>query len=128
MLKKYFSLWAWIFSLIFIGSMIGMMTASQIPNWYNHLARSSLTPPDYVFGIAWTILYAMIGYCGWLIWQTPDFSDLKQIKVLFILQLLFNWAWTPLFFKMHFITLALICLILIIVLVSTLIYLSLIHI
>lgn len=99
--KNYLSLAVWIVSLIGIGSIIGSLTKPEISTWYSTLNRSSLTPPNYVFPIAWTILYAIIGICGWIIWRSSLFPRLRLIKSLYALQLILNWSWTPLFFHYH---------------------------
>jgi tryptophan-rich sensory protein len=69
--KNYLSLIIWIIALISIGSGIGSLTKTEITTWYSILHRSTLTPPNYIFPIAWTILYGIIGACGWLIWREP---------------------------------------------------------
>ena len=66
--KTHLSLIIWILGLITIGSVIGSLTKPEIATWYSTLHRSRLTPPNYVFPIAWTILYGIIGASGWLIW------------------------------------------------------------
>lgn len=119
--KSYLSLIIWIASLILIGSSIGLLTKSSVDTWYITLNRSPLTPPNYLFGIAWSILYGMIATSGWLIWRSKPFASLHLIKILYVLQLLLNWSWTPLFFTYHLTGLALICLSLIIILVALLI-------
>jgi hypothetical protein len=62
--KKYFSLIIWIVALIAIGGIIGYLTKPEISTWYSTLNRSTLTPPNYIFPIAWTILYGIIGATG----------------------------------------------------------------
>lgn len=99
--KKYLSLFAWIAALLLIGSGIGLLTKSNIDPWYMSLNRSPLSPPNYVFGIAWSILYTMIAISGWLIWQANDFNNLAVIKRAYLVQLILNWSWTPLFFYYH---------------------------
>ena len=99
--KKYFSLIIWIVLLITIGGVIGSLTKPEISTWYGALNRSPLTPPNYVFPIVWTILYGIIGICGWLIWRESSFPGIKRIKTLYWAQLLLNWSWTPLFFHYH---------------------------
>ena len=90
-----------IVALIAIGGVIGSLTKPEISTWYSTLNRSALTPPNYVFPIAWTILYGIIGACGWLIWRASAFPKLSIIKTLYVTQLILNWSWTPLFFGLH---------------------------
>ena len=80
--KRYIRLIIWILTLILVGSVIGSLTKSSIDTWYQTLTRSPLTPPDYVFGIAWSILYAMIAVSGWLIWGAKPCSNVNLIKKL----------------------------------------------
>ena len=120
--KNYVQLMIWIFTLMFVGSLIGRFTRSSTDTWYLTLNRSPLTPPDYVFGIAWSILYAMIAVSGWLIWGEKSYPNIELIKSLYISQLILNWMWIPLFFRYHFTGLALICLTMIITLVTILIF------
>ena len=119
--KKYIYLIGWIFLIMLIGSAIGAITNNSVNNWYVKLNRSSLTPPSYVFGIVWSILYALIGISGWYIWSRENNKELGLIKIIYIAQLLLNWSWTPLFFGYQMIGAAFICLVIIVVLVVTLI-------
>lgn len=95
------SLIIWITVLVSIGSVIGSLTKTEVNTWYSTLNRSPLTPPNYVFPVAWTILYSMIAACGWIIWHTPPLPKLRLIKNLYVMQLILNWSWTPLFFCYH---------------------------
>jgi translocator protein len=122
--KTYFSLIIWIMALIAIGGIIGSLTKPEISTWYSTLNRSTLTPPNYVFPIAWTILYGMIGACGWLIWRPQAFSKLRVIKTLYVVQLILNWSWTPLFFHYHLAGLSLVVLLAMDILVGTIIFLT----
>lgn len=122
--KNHLSLIIWIVALIAIGGVIGSLTKPEISAWYSALNRSTLTPPNYVFPIAWTILYGIIGACGWLIWCAQAFPKLSVIKTLYVAQLILNWSWTPLFFHYHLTGLSLVVLIAMDILVGTIIYLT----
>lgn len=108
--KNHLSLIIWIVALIAIGGGIGSLTKPEISTWYTTLNRSTLTPPNYIFPIAWTILYGIIGICGWLIWREHSFRKLSVIKTLYVTQLILNWSWTPLFFHYHLTGLSLVVL------------------
>ena len=122
--KTHLSLIIWIVALIAIGSIIGSLTKPEISTWYKALTRSSLIPPNYVFPVVWTILYGIIGTCGWIIWRTQTFPKLKVFKILYVTQLVLNWSWTPLFFHYHLTGLALVVLGAMDILVGTLILLA----
>lgn len=108
--KEHFSLALWISSLILISNCIGYATRPGVNSWYSLLARSPLTPPNYIFPVVWTLLYTAIGICGFALWHAKPFPNLQYIKMLYIGQLLLNWSWTPLFFTYHLISLALLVL------------------
>lgn len=99
-MKKMLSLFAWFLCVGLIGFSIGLLTKSEIPQWYRMLQRPALTPPDTVFPVAWGILYPMIAATGWLIWERGLST---QIKALYVIQLLLNYSWSLIFFKCHFI-------------------------
>lgn len=62
--------------------------------WYSDLKKSPLNPPSYVFGIAWTILYILI-----FISYTIGLSQIDYIYwIIPIIQLLLNFAYSPVFF------------------------------
>ena len=106
--KNYISLIVWIVALILIGMLIGSLSKNGIDVWYLTLNKSPLTPPGYVFGIVWSILYAFIGISGWLIWQSRP-AQVRSVKMLYMTQLLLNWSWTPLFFTYHLIGVSFLC-------------------
>ncbi len=122
--KNHLSLIIWIVAMIAIGGIIGSLTKPEISTWYSTLNRSPLTPPNYVFPVAWTILYGIIGACGWLIWRKSQFPRLSVIKTLYVTQLILNWSWTPLFFHYHLTGLSLIVLVAMDILVVTIIWLA----
>ena len=64
--------------------------------WYKNLKKSSLTPPNYIFPIVWTILYIMIVISGYSYIQNNS-EDTYGISIFFI-QLFFNIIWPYLFF------------------------------
>jgi tryptophan-rich sensory protein len=90
----------------FLGSFV---TMDSVSTWYADLSRPSFTPPDWTFGVVWPILYVMMGISAFLIWNVG--LDKRQTKVairLFIIQLVLNGLWTPIFFGLHLIALALV--------------------
>jgi translocator protein len=122
--KTYLFLIIWIVALIAIGGVIGSLTKPEISIWYSTLNRSTLTPPNYVFPIAWTILYGVIGACGSLIWRPQAFPKMSVIKTLYVTQLILNWSWTPFFFHYHLTGLSLVVLVAMDILVARIIWLS----
>jgi len=90
----------------FLGS---YATRESVTTWYARLSRPSFTPPDWTFGVVWPVLYVMMGISAFQIWNVG--IDRRQVKValgVFALQLILNGLWTPIFFGLHLIGLALV--------------------
>ena len=71
--------------------------------WYNSLIKSGLTPPGWVFSVAWTVLYAMLGVALYLVIRSGRAMKNKiYAYILFGAQLLLNACWSLVFFGLHF--------------------------
>lgn len=70
-------------------------------DWYRQLALPALQPPGAVFGIAWSLLYTLMGFAFARVWATPLGRTRTRALRLFLLQLALNLAWSPLFFGAH---------------------------
>lgn len=66
--------------------------------WYRTLTRPPLTPPSWVFGPVWTVLYVMIAVSIYLFLRNNQGQVGAVVYVLLGLHLLSNFAWTSLFF------------------------------
>ena len=88
--------------LVILTSIIGSLANLNINSdgWYEGLIKSPLNPPSYVFGIVWPILYVIMAFVS--------FRVADKIALIFIIQLIFNAAWSWLFFYFHFPVVALI--------------------
>ena len=92
--------WLWLIfwlSVCFAAARVG----SYFPpgEWYDSLIKPSLTPPGWVFGLVWTLLYTMMGVAAWLVWQRRwDGWAIILSLGLFLLQLGLNTLWSYLFF------------------------------
>ena len=79
----------------------GLVTTPQIPNWYATIAKPTWTPPDWIFGPVWTLLYLMMAVAAWLVWRQNGFADAKLPLTLFAIQLALNSLWSVLFFGLQ---------------------------
>lgn len=79
--------------------------------WYASLAKPSWTPPNWLFGPVWGVLYLMIAIAGFLVWQRRDGEMVEERVVtarwLWVAQLVLNGLWSPIMFGAHNISLAL---------------------
>jgi translocator protein len=83
----------------------GVTTAGAVRDWYPTIAKPTWTPPSWIFGPVWTALYAMMAVAAWLVWRRVGWGG---ALVWFAVQLALNAAWSPVFFGMHRIGLALV--------------------
>ena len=104
------------------GLSVFFMGEESVNTWYAQLEKPTITPPDWVFGPAWTILYLLMSISVFLVWDKGlDYPKVKLAIGLFLIQLALNAIWTPIFFGFHLILLALIDIILLfIAIVATL--------
>ena len=69
--------------------------------WYTTLKKPSWNPPGWIFGPVWSALYSMMAVAAWLVWKRGGFAAQRRPLALFLAQLVLNAAWTPLFFGLH---------------------------
>jgi benzodiazapine receptor len=86
------------------GSLSGLLSMRGGKNgqwkiWYDQLQKAPWNPPPWVFGPAWTALYALMGWASFLIWEETRASS--PALLLYFVQLAVNFAWSPLFFGMR---------------------------
>ena len=66
--------------------------------WYEKLAKPPWTPPGWLFGPVWTVLYTGIALAGWRVWQR---AGTKDLRLLWGAQLVLNGMWSWVFFGLH---------------------------
>lgn len=85
-------------------------------NWYFTINKPFFSPPDWVFGPVWIVLYLIIGIALFLVWTTHSPGSTKQsAMILFFIQLVFNTVWTFFFFYLKNPYLALVDIILLLI-------------
>ncbi len=77
----------------------GVSNSGQL--WYRRLRKPGFTPPAWVFGPAWTVLYGLMSFSAWRVWNRPAGPKRSWALALWGLQLGFNALWSPLFFGKH---------------------------
>lgn len=81
-----------------IAGLIGIpFTSIAVSTWYTTLQKPFFSPPNWLFGPVWFILYLLMGISLFLIWESRSKEKYFSLK-LFGVQLLLNAFWTPLFF------------------------------
>jgi benzodiazapine receptor len=76
-------------------------TAPNVESWYAKLSKPTWTPPGWVFGPVWSLLYLSMAVAAWLVWRQAGFPKAAWPMAVFGLQLALNAAWSGLFFGLH---------------------------
>jgi tryptophan-rich sensory protein len=88
--------------LCFAAAAVGaLLTASSVAGWYQTLAKPGWTPPDWVFGPVWSMLYLLMAIAAWLVWRRAVWSVSRAALTLFGVQLVLNVAWSGCFFGLQ---------------------------
>lgn len=98
-------------SFLVLGIIIGVNVASAllgsaisqpyIQGWYADAERPPWTPPNWVFSTVWTILYVITSIAAWLIWRERRRRRVERALTLYVVQLVLNAIWSPLFFALY---------------------------
>ena len=111
--KPWWTLLAFVVACELVGVIGAATTDTGTSAWYLALAKPAFQPPGWVFGPAWTLLYALMGIAAWRVWSSGAAArDKRRALTFFGIQLALNAAWTPVFFGAHWIGAALVILLL----------------
>ncbi|HYJ57291.1 MAG TPA: TspO/MBR family protein [Mycobacterium sp.] len=83
---------------VVIASGVGGLASTSSSDDYQRLEQPGWAPPSWVFGPAWTLLYALMAVAAWLVWRTGPSPETRRALTFYGIQLVLNAAWTPLFF------------------------------
>ena len=90
-----------------LGSASGWLSGSGYGNaWFAALQKPFFMPPGWAFGVVWPILYLLMGIALAMVLAEPPSPRRRKALILFFIQLALNFAWSPIFFAAHDITLA----------------------
>lgn len=113
--------WKWLLICLAIPVGVGILSALVSMDGmkrFETVAKPPLTPPGWLFPVAWTILYLLMGYASYVVWR----SDAPKEQIDHALrwygaQLAANFLWSPLFFQWNLYLAALVCLVVMLVLI-----------
>ena len=76
----------------------GLLTS--IGSWYRDLKKPAWQPPDWLFGPAWTVILALAAWAFVLAWNgTGSAQDRQLLIALYLINGVFHFLWSPLFFN-----------------------------
>lgn len=85
-----------------VGFGSGLLSMGNTREYFELLSKPPLSPPPWVFGPVWTVLYLMIGLSLYTFWQSRAKAEVKKTGYLFfILQMVANFFWSLFFFGLE---------------------------
>jgi tryptophan-rich sensory protein len=88
--------------VLLLGTVSGRIANSGYGNpWFDALAKPDFMPPGWLFGVVWTILYVLLGLALAVLLHARGAQGRGRAIGLFLVQLLLNYAWSPVFFAWH---------------------------
>ncbi len=88
---------AWAITVAMAG---GLLT--EIGPWYRDLVKPSWQPPNWLFGPAWTLIFALSATAGVRAWQASrDAAERRAVAVAFVVNGVLNVLWSLLFFRLR---------------------------
>lgn len=92
-------------SALMLGVFLSVSYTAALPGalfppgeWYESLTKPALTPPNWLFPLAWTALFALMAVAAWMVWRRAGFRGAAAALGLFAVQLILNGAWSWVFF------------------------------
>lgn len=87
--------------VVLVAALGSFVTTPQIMGWYAGLNKPAFSPPNWVFGPAWTVLYALMILACYRLMRAPKSAMRTQSLIFFAVQLILNGLWSPVFFALH---------------------------
>ena len=94
--KHYF---LWIAIVEFLGALSGLVSRGGMQLYSQTIRQPALSPPGWLFPVVWVVLYALMGISAYRIYSVPASADRCRGLNLFVLQLIVNLFWSPIFFN-----------------------------
>ncbi|HOI56515.1 MAG TPA: tryptophan-rich sensory protein [Phycisphaerae bacterium] len=92
----------WVALCLLVMVIGSLWTRSSVGAWYQGLSRPWWTPPGWVFGVVWPVLYTMMAVSAWLVWRCQGGPIVPTGPLaLFAAQLALNLFWSAVFFAME---------------------------
>lgn len=83
----------------FVGS---VSTRTSVDTWYATLEKPFFNPPAWIFAPVWIVLYVLMGIALFLVWDMGwTMPRVRHAMFVFLLQLLINAVWSPVFFGLQ---------------------------
>lgn len=87
---------------LIVGGLSALLTKDAMES-FNKLNQPPLSPPSWLFPVVWTVLFILMGISSYIIYKNKNtyyFEEREKALVYYVLQLIFNFVWSLLFFNM----------------------------
>ena len=81
-----------------VAALGSLATLQNVDGWYATAEKAAWNPPNAIFGPVWTLLYTLMSVAAWLVWRQRKRVDVRPALTLYVVQLVLNALWTPVFF------------------------------
>ena len=82
-----------------VGTLSGFLSMDAMEVYSQTIVQPPLSPPGWLFPVAWTILYTLMGISSARIWQKPEGESRSKALNLYVAQLIVNFFWSLIFFN-----------------------------
>jgi len=113
--------WIQLLTIILISELVGVLGSLLSGNpgvIYTSFVKPPLSPPGWLFGIIWPVLYLLMSIAAYIIYQTPQTLERKEATTIYWIQLFVNFLWPIVFFRFEWYWIAVGIIILLDILVS----------
>jgi tryptophan-rich sensory protein len=83
-----------------VAALGGLASASNVDGWYAAADKAPWSPPNWLFGPVWTLLYTAMAVAAWLVWRSRAAGSRAALTA-YAIQLVLNLLWTPVFFGLY---------------------------
>jgi len=113
--------WIQLLTIILISELVGVLDSLLSGNQgviYTSFVKPPLSPPGWLFGVIWPVLYLLMSIAAYIIYQTPQTLERKEATTIYWIQLFVNFLWPIVFFRFEWYWIAVGVIILLDILVS----------
>ncbi len=84
-----------------VAALGSLTTIQNVDGWYADAAKAAWSPPNWIFGPVWSVLYTLMAIAIWLVWRERSAVPVRRAFTLYVTQLVLNALWTPVFFGLY---------------------------
>jgi tryptophan-rich sensory protein len=79
-------------AVVVLAALGNLATDTGPDSWYAGLEQPAWSPPDWLFGPVWSVLYLLMATSAWLVWRAGGRRELVPYGIQLVLNLAWSWA------------------------------------